>query len=126
MGLFSGDHIRVAYLTQDGAVNTFREFLLLPDIIGETETEEDAIRIPAQLMEQANIPLDADLQIACLDGALVICRDTGFHSEELRSVLEGLQAAEHLTSMLPEDAQQALLELERSIHAIQEGAETNE
>lgn len=126
MGLFSGDHIRVAYLTQDGAVNTFREFLLLPDTIGETETEEDAIRIPARLMEQANIPSDADLQIACLDGALVICRDTGLQSEELWSVLEGLQTAEHMTSKLPEDAQQALQELERSLHAIQEGAETNE
>ena len=127
MGLFSGDHIRVAYLTQDGAVNTFREFLLLPDTAEETETvEDDAIRIPTRLMEQANIPSDADLQIACLDGALVIFRDAGLNSKDLQTVLEGLQIAEDLTSILPGDAQQTLSQLEQVIRTIQEGAETNE
>ena len=127
MGLFSGDHIRMAYLTQDGSVNTFREFLLLPDTIEEAETAgNDVIQIPAQLMEQANIPSDADLQIACLDGALVIFRDAGLRSEDLQPILGGLQAAENLTSILPEDIQQVLLELERSIHIIQKGAEVNE
>ena len=33
MGLHPGDNIRVAYLTQDGSANTFREFLLLPDTV---------------------------------------------------------------------------------------------
>ena len=127
MGLLPGDHLRVAYLTQDGSANVFREFMLLPDTIEKNEAAEDAaIRIPAQLMEQTNIPPNADLQIACLDGALVICRDSGFQPEELRSVLEGLETVENLTSILPEDAQQALLELERLIHTVQEGAEANE
>lgn len=127
MGLFSGDHIRVAYLTQDGSVNTFREFLLLPDTTEEAETaEDDAIRIPAQLMEQANIPSDADLQIACLDGALVIFRDAGLNSKDLQTVLEGLQMAEDLTSTLPGDAQQTLAQLEQAVRTIQEGAETSE
>lgn len=127
MGLFSGDHIRVAYLTQDGSANTFREFMLLPDAIEETETvEDDTIRIPAQLMEQANIPSDADLQIACLDGALVIFRDAGLRSEDLQTVLEGLQVTEYLTSILPGDAQQTLSQLEQVIRTIQEGAEASE
>lgn len=127
MGLFSGDHIRVAYLTQDGSANTFREFMLLPDTIKESEAaEDDAIRIPVQLVEQANIPSDADLQIACLDGALVIFRDAGLHPEDLQPVLEGLQAVEDLTSILPGDAQLTLLQLEQVIRTIQEGAEANE
>lgn len=127
MGLLAGDHIRVAYLTQDGAVNTFREFLLLPDTAEETETvEDDAIRIPVRLMEQANIPSESDLQIACLDGALVIFRDDVLRTGELQTVLDGLRAAEDLTSMMPGDVEQTLAQLEQVIHTIQEGAETNE
>ena len=115
------------YLTQDGSVNTFREFLLLPDTVDEIGAMEDhAIQIPARLMEQANIPSDSDLQIACLDGALVIFRDDGLHTGELQAVLDGLRTAEDLTSMLSGDAEQTLSQLEKAIHTIQEGVETSE
>lgn len=127
MGLHPGDNIRVAYLTQDGSANTFREFLLLPDTVDESgATEDHAIQIPTQLMGQANIPSDSDLQIACLDGALVIFRDNGLRTWELQPVLDGLRAAEDLTSMMSGDAQQTLAQLEQVIHTIQEGAETSE
>ena len=119
--------MRVAYLTPDGVMNPFCEFMLLPDSADESGLiDNDAIRIPAQLMAQANIPADADLQIACLNGALLICRDTGIQPQELYGVLEGLQAAESLASMLPQEAQQALLQLEQTINTIQEGAEEDE
>ena len=77
-------------------------------------------------MAQANIPADADLQITCLDGGLLICQDTGLQPRELCGVLEGLQAAEDLASMLPQEAQQALLQLEQTINTIREGAEEDE
>ena len=127
IGLAPGDHVRVAYLTPDGITNPFREFMVLPDSSDETGwMDSDAIRIPVQLMAQANIPADADLQIACLDGGLLICQDTGFQPQELRGVLEGLQAAESLTSMLPQEAQEALLQLEQTINTIREGAGEDE
>ena len=82
MGLAPGDHVRVAYLTSDGVTNPFCEFMLLPELADEQELMgNDAIRISAQLMAQANIPADADLQIACLNGALLICRDTGLQPQ---------------------------------------------
>ena len=124
MGLAPNDHVRVAYLTLDGIANPFCEFMLLPDFADESGLAgDDAIRIPARLMAQANIPADADLQIACLNGGLLICQDTGLQPQELCGILEGLQAAEDLTSMLPQEAQQALLQLEQMINTIREGAE---
>lgn len=122
-----GDHVRMAYLTHDGVTNTFREFMLMPDAMDSPAPDgSDAIHIPVQMMQQAGIPQDADLQIACLDGCIVICQDTSFQTEELLSVLESLQTAEHLTSALPDEAQQVLQQLGQAIQSIREEAETDE
>lgn len=126
MGLLPGDHVRVAYLTQDGVENTFREFMVSSDAANGSDVEGEMIQIPARLMEQASIPMDADLQIVCLNGALVICRDMGLQPEELQAVLEGLQAAEDLTAALPGEAEEVLLELEQTIQNIQEGVDIYE
>ena len=126
MGLVPNDHVRVAYLTPDGITNPFCEFMLLPESADESRLmDSDEIRIPVQLMAQANIPADADLQITCLNGGLLICQDTGLQPQELYDILEGLQAAESLTSMLPQEARQALLQLEQTINTIREGAGEN-
>ena len=127
MGLAPGDHVRVAYLTPDGVANPFCEFMVSSVFTDESGlADNDEIRIPAQLMAPANIPADADLQVACLNGALLICRDTGLQPQELCGILEGLQAAEDLSAMLPQEAQQALLQLEQTISTIREGAGEDE
>ena len=124
MGLEAGDHVRVAYLTHDGASNTFCELMLLPDAVDETVSDRtNVIQIPEELMRQAGILQDADLQITCLDGCIVISRDTGLQPEELYPMLKNLQVAEALASMLPEEAPQALAKLEQTIGSIQKGAE---
>lgn len=57
MGLAAGDHVRVAYLTDDGAANTFCELMLLPNAVDEIDPDKSgAIQIPVELMRQANIP----------------------------------------------------------------------
>lgn len=127
MGLAEGDHVRMAYLTHDGVTNTFLEFMLLPDTIDSPATNErNAIHIPMQIMQQSGIPQDADLQIACLNGCIVICQDPGLQTKELLSVLEALQTAEHVTNGLPGDTHQALQQLGQAIRTIQEGAEADE
>lgn len=127
MGLAAGDHVRVAYLTHDGSSNTFCELMLLSDGVDEARLgRDDVIHIPAELMHQAKIPQDADLQIACLDGCIIIIRDTGVQPEELNAILEQLQAAESFASMLPGDVPQALSELERTIQSIEKGSGENE
>ena len=127
MGLAAGDHVRVAYLTHNGAANTFCELMLLPNAVdGVGLNGDNAIQIPMELMRQANIPQDADLQIACLDGCIVISRDTGLQPEELNSILEHLQTAESLTAMLPGETQQTLSQLEQAVQTIRKGSEQDE
>lgn len=127
MGLAAGSHVRVAYLTHDGTTNTFCELMLLPnEADGASPDEDGSIRIPMELMRQANIPQDADLQIACLDGCIVISRDTGLQPEELNSILEHLQTAESLTAMLPGETQQTLSQLEQAVQTIRKGSEQDE
>ena len=84
---------------------------------------DNAIQIPMELMRQANIPQDADLQIACLDGCIVISRDTGLQPEELSSILDSLQLAESCASVLPEEARQVLSQLEQTIQNTRKGSE---
>lgn len=124
MGLAAGSHVRVAYLTHDGTTNTFCELMLLPnEADGASPDDDSSIRIPMELMRQANIPQDADLQIACLDGCIVISRDTGLQPEELSSILDSLQLAESFVSMLPGEAQQVLSQLEQTIQNTRKGSE---
>lgn len=127
MGLTAGNHVRVAYLTHDGGTNTFCELMLLPgEVDGIDLNEDNAIRIPMGLMRQANIPQDADLQIVCLDGCIVISRDTGLQPEELNSILNSLHLAESLISILPGETEQTLSQLEQVVQTIQKGSEQDE
>lgn len=102
MGLGPGNTVRVAYLTQDGQQNTFQEFLLSSSPLDEL-SEEQQLRIPTHMLDDSNIPVDADLQILCLNGCIVICQDSVLSSDELATVLSRLQAAGELTSSLPSD-----------------------
>lgn len=125
MGLFPGDHVRVAYLTCDGQKNSFQEFLLSANPMDRL-SEEQQIRVPDHILEDANLPTDADLQILCLDGCIVICQDSALSPDELASVLEQLQAAGELTFTLSGSPAQMRAQLDELINRIQEGADSSE
>ena len=124
MGLHAGDPVRVAYLTQDGQ-NTFREFLLSANPLDEL-TNEDQIKVPDRILEDANLPADADLQILCLNGCIVICQDSTLNSNELTAVLEQLRTADELTAALPDSPEQVCDQLEEFINHFQEGADPDD
>ena len=115
MGLSAGDHIRVAYLTDDGTNNIFREFLLYSGTADDYEEEQQRIAIPSSLLRQANIPPDADIQIACLDGVLIIGIETKLNLDELTTVLEGISAAVNITENLPVDTKSLQMQLKETI-----------
>lgn len=77
-------------------------------------------------MEEANIPSDADLQILCLDGCIVICQDSELNPDELASVLEQLQNVDDLTFTLSGGPAQMREQLEELINHFQEGADSSE
>lgn len=125
MGLYAGDPVRVAYLTDDGQQNTFREFLLSANPLDEL-TDENQIRVPDRILADANLPADADLQILCLDGCIVICQDSALSSDELAAVLEQLRTADELTAALPDNPELIRDQLEEFINRFQEGADPDD
>lgn len=122
MGLVAGDHVRAAYLTEDGTQNTFREFFLTAEGIGD-HGEEQRVSIPTTLLQQANIPEHSDIQVFCLEGALVFAREEGLDQLELTEVLTSLQAASDVLAGLPDDPAGALEALERVGEQLLEGDE---
>ena len=125
MGLHAGDPVRVAYLTHDGQQNSFREFLISTDPLDEL-TDGDQIRVPDRILADANLPADADLQILCLDGCIVICQDSALSSNELAAVLEQLRTADELVAALPDSPEQIRDQLEEFINRFQEGADSDD
>lgn len=125
MGLLPGDHVHIAYLTQDGQQNSFREFLMSANHLDEL-SDEQQFRVPDHILEDANIPANADLQILCLDGCIIICQDSALSPDELAAVLEQLQAADELAFTLPDSPEQMREQLEELLNRFQEGADSNE
>ena len=122
MGLQAGDTIRVSYLTPDGATNSFRELLIYAeDSKAKNDFDSRTIQIPTELLQQAQIPPEADMQIICLDGALLICRDNAPSVEELNAVLEALRTSGELVSDLPNDPEELRNQLSALIERYPEG-----
>lgn len=101
MGLTAGDHVRVAYLTSDGVRNDCREFLISGEALTEADEGEAKIGIPAELLAQANIPQDTDLQIVCCNGCIIITRDATMSTEDLAEVCAALRTTDEIIRQLP-------------------------
>ena len=61
------------------------------------------IAIPQQLLEQAGIDSNAEVQIACMDGAIIITGDTPLTEDELSEVVDRLRAVNDLTKHFPSE-----------------------
>lgn len=126
MGLRPNDSVYVAYIADDTLRNQFREFLVLPTPMEETG-EPAQISIPEELLRNANIPKDADVQIVCVDGAVILCRESALYSDDFAQVLQSLDIAVDLAGRLPQDAQAVIESLHQYIDSLKEkGAEQYE
>lgn len=98
MGITSGDSVRLAYLSGGEAGdsrNTYRELMVTPSGIaaamGECEPDSGEFQIPAELLAAAHIPLDSDISITCVDGAIIIGEAELFAlPDELSALLDDL------------------------------------
>ncbi|WP_455436134.1 hypothetical protein [Hungatella hathewayi] len=111
MGIGKNEQIYIAYLCPSDTeiVNEFREFILTKDgvdkIQREIEMEEEvSLTIPNELMIDAGIPLEADLDVICKKGLIVIksakadeilpqevleaCKEVGIEPEQFRIMLQ--------------------------------------
>lgn len=118
MGIHPGELVTVAYLTLDGRENDFHEFLVVTESFSQTEGMQE-IRLPAELLERAG--LDADIQILCLDGCVLICRDQTLNMDELIAVMEAQNLAIDLVGRLDQDPAAARQQLEQYLSENAEG-----
>ena len=126
MGLHPNDSVYVAYIADDALKNRYREFLVSPSSIEALE-EPEQISIPEELLRDAHIPKDADVQIICIDGAVILCQESALHSDDLAQILQSLDIAVDLADILPQDAQAAIESLHQHIDSFEErGAEQHE
>lgn len=111
MGIGKNEQIYIAYLCPSDTeiVNEFREFILTKDgvdkIQREIEMEEEvSLTIPNELMIDAGIPLEADLDVICKKGLIVIqpakadeilpqevleaCKEVGIEPEQFKIMLQ--------------------------------------
>ena len=116
--LSPADPVYLAYLTRGGAKNDYQEFLLSPECI-EAGEDAEKLLIPSPLLEQANLSPGEDIQILCLDRAIVLCETSTLDRNDLEAILQQLRAAQELAFSLPEEAGSLIHQLEQ---IIQEGA----
>lgn len=90
MGLGPGDTVRLAYTAADSASdsNTYKKFMLMP---GKSYADFD-LTVPHELLEEAEIPEDADLEVICAKGAVIITEGDILDSlpDDLRLLFEDL------------------------------------
>ena len=129
MGLTAGDPVRVAYLTSDGNYNDFREFLIANLENDEsTAVTDQQISIPAHILMEANIPPEADIQIACLNGCIAIYRDSALTVEELAALSLHLETANAFVGQVSDnfDLAEIAEQLKASVERATEGGKEND
>lgn len=86
-GICTGDAIKLIYMAEEEEVKSAaKEFLLVKndqDVVEELAREQRvSLQIPEELLQDAGIPMDADLDIVCQNGRIVI-----FSSELLKDTV---------------------------------------
>ena len=92
----------MAYITDDGLADRYHEFTVSSVSLSELDTTQQ-IAIPQQLLEQAGIDSNAEVQIACIDGAIIITGDTPLTEDELSEVVDRLRAVHEHTQQIPSE-----------------------
>lgn len=86
MGIHTEDTIKLIYMaeSEENLVNATREFVLTRENAEDALQQEEqiAFQIPEALLADAGIPVDADLEIVCADGKIMILPSGSEHSDE--------------------------------------------
>ena len=95
MGIVTGQEINLIYISEEGSLlNPSREFILSKaneNPLGSLLKDENVeFRLPPELLSDANIPLDADVDIICTDRKIVIVPSEDVDEPELPEELMGI------------------------------------
>ena len=110
MGLLAGQSVYLAYIAEHDLTNRYSEFLVSVTSFAELDTSEH-IAIPEQLLENAGIATDSDVQIICINGAVIITQEDNLNLRELDAAINQLRSANEITEHLSTSPKQILPEL---------------
>lgn len=122
MGLDIGDDVFVSFISNDQEANVYRELLIASASLQELDSAPKSIAIPDELMENAGIMPDADIQIICGQGVILITAQASMSKSELREVLQSLYTANNVMEQLADAPEKALPMLTDILSSIEEGA----
>ena len=100
MGLDIGDDVFVSFISNGQEANVYRELLIASASLQELDSAPKSITIPDELMENAGIMPDADIQIICGQGVILITAQASMSTSELREVLQSLYTANNVMEQL--------------------------
>ena len=102
MGIGPGDRVRIAYLANVNTENLFQEFFVLPEGLedGVEEGNAQMITLSNELLSAAKIPTDANIQIVCFEGVIVLYKISDMPIEGLEAALNSLGIASETLKQL--------------------------
>lgn len=101
MGIGPGDRVRIAYLASVNTENIFQEFFVLPEGLDDTpEDHAQMITLSNELLNAAKIPVDANIQIVCFEGVIILYKIPGMQMEGLEAALKSLEIASETLKQL--------------------------
>lgn len=102
MGIGPGDRVRIAYLANANTENLFQEFFVLPEGLEDDvqEGNEQKIMLSNELLSAAIIPTDANIQIVCFEGVIVLYKISDMQIEGLEAALKSLGIASETLKQL--------------------------
>ena len=92
MGLSPGQNVFVAYIADDDLANQYSEFTVSSVSLSEMDCSQ-RIAVPQPLLEEAGIDPDGEVQVICVEGAIIIAEDSALTEDELSEVVDRLRAA---------------------------------
>ena len=92
MGLSPGQNVFVAYIADDDLANQYSEFMVSSVSLSEMDCSQ-RIAVPQPLLEEAGIDPDGEVQVICVEGAIIIAEDSALNEDELSEVVDRLRAA---------------------------------
>ena len=120
MDIHSGESVYVVYFSKE----KINEFLIMPHSISDAE-QELRIQIPTELLSEAQIDEGSDIAAACLNGAILLVSENSLESENLNSLLESLQICNGILENVPENTEEAIIELKSLVNDLDHYVEDN-
>ena len=89
MGIGPKEQVRVAYIQNAFGKNQYKEFFFSPNGI-DTIDSAASILVPEQILEEAKLLQNDEIQIICIEGAIVLAGERAFETSDLIEVLNSL------------------------------------